>query len=172
MLSLQLTIDIINQLLLTPDYGTRFILSLEVISLEMKISELADICNVNKETIRYYERQSLIVQPYRNHSGYRIYGTATVKRINFIKKMQYLGFSLSEIHKLLGVVDKDSDRCKDMYQFVSEKQQDVEKKINDLQHIQKVLNELKDCCPNERDLYACPMIEHVIEDVEKEEGPV
>ncbi|SDX73473.1 MULTISPECIES: Hg(II)-responsive transcriptional regulator [Bacillaceae] len=131
--------------------------------MEFKISQLAEACNVNKETIRYYERKSLIPKPYRNNSGYRIYGGATVKRINFIKKMQDLGFSLSEIHKLLGVVDKDSDRCQDMYQFVSEKQQDVEKKIRELQHIQKVLNELKICCPDEKDLYACPIIEKVIE---------
>ncbi|MBA2176070.1 Hg(II)-responsive transcriptional regulator [Halobacillus locisalis] len=132
--------------------------------MEYKISELAGICNVNKETIRYYERKSLIPKPYRNNSGYRIYGDSTVKRVSFIKKMQDLGFSLSEIYKLLGIVDKDSDRCQDMYQFVSEKQMDVEKKINDLKHIQKVLSNLKDCCPNERDLYACPIIENVLDD--------
>ncbi|MBH0231447.1 Hg(II)-responsive transcriptional regulator [Halobacillus yeomjeoni] len=132
--------------------------------MEIRISELAERCNVNKETIRYYERKSLIPEPYRNSSGYRIYGAQTVKRVHFIKKMQDLGFSLSEIHKLLGIVDKDSGRCEDMYQFISEKQQDVEKKINDLQHIQKVLDDLKNCCPNERDLYACPIIENVLGD--------
>ncbi|MFC0525455.1 Hg(II)-responsive transcriptional regulator [Pontibacillus salicampi] len=132
--------------------------------MKYKISELAEVCNVNKETIRYYERKSLIPEPYRNSSGYRIYGDSTVKRVSFIKKMQDLGFSLSEIYKLLGIVDKDSDRCQDMYQFVSQKQINVEKKINDLKHIQKVLNDLKNCCPNERDLYACPIIENVLED--------
>lgn len=126
---------------------------------------------MNKETIRYYERKSLIPKPQRNNSGYRIYGVTTVKRITFIKKMQDLGFSLSEIHKLLGVVDKDSDRCQDMYQFVSEKQQDVDKQIKDLQHIRNVLNELKACCPNEKDLYACPIIENVIEDEGQEVPP-
>lgn len=153
-------------------YGTGFIVYSEVIPLEIKVSELAEICDVNKETIRYYERKSLIPKPRRNSSGYRIYGVATVKRITFIKKMQDLGFSLSEIHKLLGVVDKDSNRCQDMYQFVLEKHDDVERKIKELQHIQKVLNELKACCPNEKDLYACPIIEKVINGGGEEEGAV
>ncbi|QHE51547.1 Hg(II)-responsive transcriptional regulator [Pontibacillus sp. HMF3514] len=140
--------------------------------MEIKISELAKICDVNKETIRYYERKSLIRKPFRNNSGYRIYGESTIKRVKFIKKMQDLGFTLNEIHKLLGVVDKDADRCQDMYQFVSEKQQNVERKIRELQHIQKVLNDLKAYCPNEKDLYTCPIIENVIEGGGTEVGDV
>ncbi|NMH68396.1 Hg(II)-responsive transcriptional regulator [Bacillus sp. RO3] len=138
--------------------------------MEIKISELAEICDVNKETIRYYERKSLMQKPRRNKSGYRIYSVDTVKRVTFIKKMQGLGFSLSEIYKLLGVVDKDSDRCQDMYQFVSGKQQDIERKIRELQHMQSVLNELMTCCPNEKDLYACPMIEKAIAGEKHEES--
>ena len=36
--------------------------------------------------------------------------------------------SLSEIYKLLGVVDKDEVRCQDMSQFVSKKQKEVQNK--------------------------------------------
>lgn len=85
------------------------------------ISEFADKCDVNKETIRYYERKGLIQEPPRTKSGYRIYSENTVKRVGFIKRMQELGFSLNEIHKLLGVVDKDESRCADMFEFVSKK---------------------------------------------------
>lgn len=46
----------------------------------------------------------------------------------FIKRMQELGFTLSEIDKLLGIVDKDDVRCADMYDFVVEKLQDVQLK--------------------------------------------
>ena len=49
------------------------------------IGELAEKCNVNKETIRYYERLGLILEPSRTESGYRIYTEQTVDRLNFIK---------------------------------------------------------------------------------------
>lgn len=89
--------------------------------MELLISELAGKCGVNKETIRYYERKKLLQQPSRTHSGYRIYSENDVKRIKFIKRLQDLGFSLGEIYKLLGVVDNDEVRCRDMYEFVSKK---------------------------------------------------
>lgn len=79
------------------------------------ISEFADKCGVNKETIRYYERKNLLQEPSRTKAGYRIYSDDDVKRVWFIKRMQELGFSLSEIYKLLGVVDKDDVRCSDIY---------------------------------------------------------
>lgn len=132
--------------------------------MKYRIGELADKCNVNKETIRYYERKGLIKETSRTDSGYRMYSEETVKRIGFIKRMQELGFSLSEIHKLLGVVDKDEVRCADMYKFVFQKIGEVQQRIKDLKRIENVLNKLKECCPNEEQLHECPIIESLIDD--------
>lgn len=93
-----------------------------------RISEFADKCGVNKETIRYYERKNLLQEPHRTEAGYRIYSYDDVKRVGFIKRIQELGFSLSEIYKLLGVVDKDEVRCQDMFEFISKKQKEAQKR--------------------------------------------
>ncbi|MCK6208302.1 Hg(II)-responsive transcriptional regulator [Bacillus infantis] len=130
------------------------------------IGELAEKCSVNKESIRYYERMGILSEPSRTGSGYRIYPKETVDRIRFIKRMQELGFSLSEIHKLLGVVDKDDDRCVQMYDFVVKKTNEVQIKIKDLKRIELMLLELKECCPDEKSLYECPIIETIM-NVEK-----
>ncbi|MFT4413338.1 Hg(II)-responsive transcriptional regulator [Fredinandcohnia humi] len=129
-----------------------------------RISEFADKCGVNKETIRYYERQNLLQEPSRTNSGYRIYSEDDIKRVGFIKRMQELGFSLNEIYKLLGVVDKDEIRCQDMFQFVSKKEEAVKKQIEDLKRIERMLKDLKKRCPNEKELHDCPIIEALIED--------
>lgn len=124
-----------------------------------RISELAEKCGVNKETIRYYERKGLLSEPPRTVVGYRIYTDESVNRLYFIKRMQELGFSLGEIDKLLGVVDKDNERCIDMYEFVIEKIEEVQQKISDLKRIEKMLINLKECCPNEKFIHQCPIIE-------------
>ena len=118
-----------------------------------RISEFADKCGVNKETIRYYERKNLLQEPHRTEAGYRIYSYDDVKRI------QEFGFSLSEIYKLLGVVDKDEVRCQDMFEFVSKKQKEVQKQIEDLKRIETMLDDLKQRCPDEKKLHSCPIIE-------------
>ena len=62
-----------------------------------RISEFAEKCGVNKETIRYYEKKNLLQEPFKTNAGYRIYSDDDVKRVGFIKRMQELGFSLNEI---------------------------------------------------------------------------
>ncbi|APC49062.1 MULTISPECIES: Hg(II)-responsive transcriptional regulator [Bacillaceae] len=124
-----------------------------------RISEFANKCGVNKETIRYYERKNLLQEPYRTEAGYRMYSDDEVKRVGFIKRIQELGFSLSEIYKLLGVVDKDEVRCQDMFEFVSKKQEEVQKQIEDLKRIETMLDDLKQRCPDEKQLHSCPIIE-------------
>ncbi len=132
--------------------------------MELLISELAEKCGVNKETIRYYERKKLLQQPSRTHAGYRIYSEDDVKRIKFIKRLQDLGFSLGEIYKLLGVVDNDEVRCRDMYEFVSKKEEEVQKHIEDLKRIETMLQDLKQRCPDKKQLQDCPIIETLIKD--------
>ncbi|MED0677495.1 Hg(II)-responsive transcriptional regulator [Brevibacillus agri] len=131
--------------------------------MDYRIGEIAKKCNVNKETLRYYERMGLISEPIRSDSGYRLYSEETINRILFIKRMQELGFTLTEIHKLLGVVDKDDVRCSDMYEFVVEKIKDVQMKIRDLKRIEQLLNELKEHCPDEKSIYECPIIETLMD---------
>ena len=129
-----------------------------------RITAFAEKCGVNKETIRYYEQKNLLQEPSRTKAGYRIYSDDDVKRVWFIKRIQELGFSLNEIYKLFGVVDKDEVRCQDMFEFVSKKQKEVQKQIEDLKRIETMLDDLKQRCPDEKSLHTCPIIETLIEE--------
>lgn len=131
--------------------------------MQLRIGELAVKCGINKETIRYYERIDLIPKPKRNDSGYRMYSEQIVDRIFFIKRMQELDFTLNEIDKLLGVVDRDATKCSEMYDFTVDKIEDIQQKIKDLKRIEKMLITLKESCANNRDMYNCPIIETLME---------
>ena len=73
--------------------------------------------------------------------------------------MQELGFTLNEIDKLLGVVDRDEAKCRDMYDFTILKIEDIQRKIEDLKRIERMLMDLKERCPETKDIYECPIIE-------------
>ena len=128
-----------------------------------RISSFAENCGVNKETIRYYERKKLLPEPDRTNTRYRSYSEKDIKRVKFIKHLQELGFSLSEIYKLLGVVDKDNVRCEGMFEFVSKKEREVQKQIENLKKTEHMLKNLRRRCPEEKELYACPIIDELIE---------
>lgn len=131
--------------------------------MQYRIGELAKKCNVNKETIRYYERMGIIPEPFRTDSGYRVYSEHIVDRLNFIKRMQRLGFTLNEIDKLLGVVDQDEAKCRDIYDFTVKKLKDIQRKIQDLKKIEQMLINLKERCPENKEIYECPIIETLLE---------
>ena len=60
----------------------------------LTISEVAKHAAVHIETLRYYERQGLVVRPPRSRSNYRLYPEETVQRVQLIKRAQRLGLSL------------------------------------------------------------------------------
>jgi len=137
---------------------------IEVNNLSYQISVFAEKCGVNKETIRYYEKKVLLKEPIRTDAGYRIYTDDDVKRVKFIKRLQDLGFTLSEIYKLFGVVDNDDIRCQGMYEFVSKKEKEIQRQIADLKRTESMLQDLKNRCPDQKAIHQCPIIEWLIFD--------
>ena len=71
----------------------------------MRIGEIATRAGVNVQTLRYYERRGLLEAPPRTPSGYRIYPMETIKLVKFIKRIQELGFSLTDVEDILSLRD-------------------------------------------------------------------
>ena len=69
----------------------------------MRIGEIARQTNVSVQTLRFYERKGFLPPPARSAAGYRAYGPADVRRVQFIKQSQQLGFPLKEIKELLDI---------------------------------------------------------------------
>ena len=128
---------------------------------KLSIGELAKKANVNIETIRYYERRGLISEPPRNKSGHRQYSQEAVKRADFIKKCQRLGFSLKEIEEILELRITPKSTCADMKTRVTEKLTDVDQKIQELVHIRDALNRLLKKCTGKGPIGRCPILEEL-----------
>jgi len=75
----------------------------------MTIGALAAAAGVSVETIRFYQRRSLLGRPERPHRGVRRYGSDEAQRVRFIKSAQRIGFSLDQVAQLLQL--EDGTRC-------------------------------------------------------------
>lgn len=71
------------------------------------IGELVKELNINKETIRYYEKIGLLSEPKKDINGYRLYTQQDVDTIKFILIVKEFGFSLKEIGALLSMLYND-----------------------------------------------------------------
>src|SRR5882757_5406134 len=75
----------------------------------MHIGEVAERVGLSLRTIRYYEEVGLITPSARSQGGFRLYTEADVARLQLVKDMKPLGFSLDEMRDLLGVLDQLDD---------------------------------------------------------------
>ena len=56
----------------------------------LKIGEVAKASGIGIETLRFYEKSGLLDQPSRTESGYRLYDSDVLTRLDFIKRAQVL----------------------------------------------------------------------------------
>jgi len=105
------------------------------------IGALSKHTGTNIETIRYYERAGLLPAPARSSGGYRLYGTAHLKRLTFIRRARALGFPLAEVRKLLTLADRRRRSCAEVRVVAAAHLEDVKGKIADLRQMERVLKE-------------------------------
>lgn len=121
------------------------------------IGKVAAAAGVNVETIRFYHRRGLLVEPEKEAGGFRYYDDAVIARVRFIKRAQALGFSLDEIKGLMALNQPGS--CGRTHDAAVTKLALVESRIDDLTRIKKTLKRLiKECEVGENDV-SCPIIE-------------
>ena len=122
---------------------------------ELTIGRLAREAGVNIETIRYYQRMGLIVEPTKPENGFRQYSIEIIDRIKFIKRTQKLGFSLQEIAELISLGDGN---CNDVREHAEIKRDMIAKQITDLQNLHDTLNALINDCKTNSSNSACPIV--------------
>jgi len=125
----------------------------------LTIGKLAAIADVRTDTLRYYEREHLLMPASKSNSGYRLYDGESVRRIRFIKQAQQCGFTLSEIEQLLSLRYRPSARCGDVRKLAVEKKQQLEARIHRMKTMSKALDRLiSDCTVPTRRVDECPIL--------------
>lgn len=125
----------------------------------LTISKMADLAGVSTDTLRYYEKEGLLVPTSKTEAGYRLYDAATVGRIHFIKDAQQCGFALSDIRELLSLKRRDSACCDDVRHLVIEKKLQLSAKIAVMQRMSGTLDQLlAKCTRGSLPLDDCPIL--------------
>lgn len=123
------------------------------------IGKLAAQADVTADTVRYYEKEGLLVPTRKTDAGYRLYDDDTVRRLRFIRQAQQCGFSLGEIGELLALKNSNEACCKDVRSVAIDKKLQLEHKIRALSAMSHALSELIAICDDaSRPLDECPIL--------------
>ena len=125
----------------------------------LTIGKLAALAGTTSNTLRYYERESLIPPASKGDNGYRLYPQDAARRVNFIRQAQQCGFTLSEIRELLTLPQQASACCSDVRKLAIEKKLALEAKIKVMKAMSAQLDVLiNHCVDDTHDLDECPIL--------------
>lgn len=127
----------------------------------MRIGRVARMTGLSPDAIRFYERNALLPPPPRTAGGFRQYGDAELETLAFIRRVQGLGFKLSEIRGLLRLRRNHMHPCAPVRRRLQEKLVDVRRKLASLRKLEQELNLALQNCDRElrkREAH-CPILE-------------
>lgn len=105
-----------------------------------KIGEISKIYNIGVDSIRYYEEIGLI-KPERSDSGYRYYSIHDIWRLNVIRDLRSIGFTMEQIKEYLNnhslasslrLLEEEQTAIRKQMDFLQELQKNVEHRLNTL----------------------------------------
>jgi len=126
----------------------------------MQIGIVAKKIGLSVDAIRFYERNALLPQPPRTPGGFRQYAESDVETITFIRRVQGLGFKLSEIRALVNLRGSRLQPCAPVRHRLKEKLSDVQRKLAGLHKLEHELRlALRSCNRELRKRQAhCPIL--------------
>jgi len=125
----------------------------------MTIGELAKKVGLNVQTIRYYEREGLLLDAHRwPDSGYRDFDDDALLRLRFIRSAKDLGFTLREIKELLDLRILPGESCVEVRQIIGTKLVDLDRRMTEMRRLRRVLVKLEAECGHRSNDDACPAL--------------
>lgn len=132
----------------------------------MKVGELARHAAVTAETIRHYTDKGLLRPKRDSTNGYKIYRAADVSRVRFICQAKQLGFSLTEISRILSHADKGNSPCPEVRDMIQARIDENRRRLIEIETLQtRMENALSQWCGMPDKMPDGDSICHLIESV-------
>jgi MerR family transcriptional regulator, mercuric resistance operon regulatory protein len=124
----------------------------------LSIGELARLTGVHIETIRYYERISMLPKAARTEGGRRSYGHEDTRVLAFIRRARDLGFSLNEVRALLHLGAPAQATCAEVRALADVHLRAIRSKLADLVSLEAILTDAVNQCSGET-VPRCPVLD-------------
>jgi DNA-binding transcriptional MerR regulator len=108
----------------------------------LRSGELAKLTGVSTDTLRHYERLGLLARPRRTAVGYRLYPAEALNRVQLVRRAMLVGFSLSELARILAVRDRGGAPCQQVRALAASKLAQIDERMQELILLRKHLEEL------------------------------
>jgi DNA polymerase III alpha subunit len=136
----------------------------------LSIGRFAEMAQVSARTVRYYESIGLLPKSSRGENNYRFYDQKWLERMNRIRDLQSLGFSLEDIKEIIGfTVLELNDRLKARLVEINQEVSNLEERRERIKILLSVASKIQTgevLTETERNLFMDNIKEEVIKGLE------
>lgn len=101
------------------------------------VKDLARMCEMSTDAIRYYTRRGLL-NPVRDPvNQYNLYNKRDVQKLNFIARAKYLGYSLGDIEKIFRDCEKGKSPCPRVRHIIEQRISENRKRLEKMVSLQR-----------------------------------
>lgn len=129
---------------------------------DLTIGQAGRAAGVTRKAIRVYEDKGLLGQPDRTAAGYRLFTTADVDTLRFIRRARALGLGLDDVAEVLTERRAGGSPCSSVRARLTQRIDDIGRAIADLEALRETLRDTLGGCPPEPEpepSRICPIIE-------------
>ena len=112
----------------------------------MDIGRASKASGVSVKMIRHYEAVGLLPKVARTSANYRVYRESDVHALRFIRRARALGFSMNDIHELLGLWQNKSRSSASVKKIAGKHVDELNRKIAELKAMVDTLEHLTRHC--------------------------
>ena len=97
------------------------------------IGEVARMMNIAASTLRYYEKEGLLLPTSRSQNGQRVYTDDDIATLSIIEYLKFCGLPLKEIRSFLPLVQSDGETLSARREIMARERDNVRTQIAALQ---------------------------------------
>ncbi len=126
---------------------------------QLTIGEAGRAAGVTRKAIRVYEDKGLLSSQ-RTTAGYRLFSTADVDTLRFIRRARALGLGLNDVADILIERRAGGSPCSSVRTRITERIDDIDHAVAELQALRgSLLGAIERCAPAPATDGICPIIE-------------
>jgi len=105
----------------------------------LRAGDLAVQAGVGVQTLHYYERLGLLPKAERSSANYRLYSPEVLRRVQFVKKAQAVGFTLEEIKQIFTLQRRGAVRCRGVVELGEQRLRELDAQLEMLDAFRRSL---------------------------------
>jgi DNA-binding transcriptional MerR regulator len=126
--------------------------------MDFSIGELSKQTGVKVPTIRYYEKEGLLVAPVRTEGNQRRYRPDDLERLRFIKHCRDLGLPMPAVRDLIDLGQHPDKPCQEADRIAVAQLQSVRERIAHLKKLEAELQRIANSCKGGHTVTECNVL--------------